>query len=483
MAMDTEASLREYLRLNLRVPIIGRLGPLARALDFVATAAPGVKEILTIGKIMWEVRESIEGRADFDIVVVDAAATGHIVAQLGAADAIQELVDVGPLREQTRWVSELLADPHVTAVNVVTTPEEMPVTETIELVARIHAEVDVPLGAVIVNRVLPELFTHADEETFEALRVPPARDLLDERAGRGAVEVLDGARLAVSLRRTRAVHLDDLRDVGRPAVALRALPVRARSRAARDAHGRRRARRGAGPVKPRRRADDAPTTLEQLLATKEIVVCCGSGGVGKTSVAAAAALGAATRLGGKTLVLTIDPARRLATALGLDGIGNVAHRVPDEALEGGGDRRPGRAVGRDARHEAVVGRPRVAPRQRRRDRGPHPREPPLHQPHRALRAESRLHRDGAPVRDPLVRRVRPHRRRHAADAQRGRLPRSAGAHGRVLRRPAAALAHAAVPRRRQAQNAHDQLREPALLPDGRPRARQQVPARTSPSSS
>jgi anion-transporting ArsA/GET3 family ATPase len=75
------------------------------------------------------------------------------------------------------------------------------------------------------------------------------------------------------------------------------------------------------------------TTLEQLFATKEIVVCCGSGGVGKTSVAAAAALGAATRLGGKTLVLTIDPARRLATALGLDGIGNEAHRVPDEVLK------------------------------------------------------------------------------------------------------------------------------------------------------
>jgi len=78
------------------------------------------------------------------------------------------------------------------------------------------------------------------------------------------------------------------------------------------------------------------TTLEQLVAAKEIVVCCGSGGVGKTSVAAAAALGAATRLGGKTLVLTIDPARRLATALGLEGIGNEAHRVPNEALKTAG---------------------------------------------------------------------------------------------------------------------------------------------------
>jgi anion-transporting ArsA/GET3 family ATPase len=211
MAMDTEASLREYLKVNMRVPVIGRLGPLAHVLDFVAEAAPGVKEILTVGKIMWEVRESIEGRADFEVVVVDAAASGHIVAQLGAADAIQELVDVGPLSDQTRWVADLLADPHVTAVNIVTTPEEMPVTETIELTARLRAEVEAPLGVVIVNRVLPELFTHSDEETFEALRTPDALRVLTERGGTGSVAVLDAARLAVSLRRTRAAHLEELR--------------------------------------------------------------------------------------------------------------------------------------------------------------------------------------------------------------------------------------------------------------------------------
>src|SRR3954467_14634443 len=92
MAMDTEASLQEYLRLNLKVPVLGRLGPLAKVLEFVATAAPGVKEILTVGKICWEVREAIEGRADFDLVVVDASASGHIVAQLGAPASIQDLV-------------------------------------------------------------------------------------------------------------------------------------------------------------------------------------------------------------------------------------------------------------------------------------------------------------------------------------------------------------------------------------------------------
>jgi anion-transporting ArsA/GET3 family ATPase len=77
-------------------------------------------------------------------------------------------------------------------------------------------------------------------------------------------------------------------------------------------------------------------SLDSLLATKEIVVFCGSGGVGKTSVAAAAGVAAATRLGGKVLVLTIDPARRLASALGLEGFGNVEKQVPVEAFKAAG---------------------------------------------------------------------------------------------------------------------------------------------------
>jgi anion-transporting ArsA/GET3 family ATPase len=211
MAMRTEDSLKEYLKLNLRVPVLGRLGPLARVLEFVATAAPGVKEILTVGKVCWEVRESIEGRSDWDLVVVDAAATGHIIGQLDAPRAIQELVSVGMVREQTDWMVELLSDRSVTGLNVVATPEEMPVNETIELVQRAREELSVPLGAVIVNRVLPELFTHADEDTFAALRGDDAGAVLTTRVGSGATAVLDAARLAVSLRRTRATHLAELR--------------------------------------------------------------------------------------------------------------------------------------------------------------------------------------------------------------------------------------------------------------------------------
>jgi anion-transporting ArsA/GET3 family ATPase len=79
-------------------------------------------------------------------------------------------------------------------------------------------------------------------------------------------------------------------------------------------------------------------SLEQLMAAKEIVIHCGSGGVGKTTTAAAAAAQAAIHLGGKVLVLTVDPARRLATALGLEQFGNVETPIPPEAFAATGIR-------------------------------------------------------------------------------------------------------------------------------------------------
>jgi anion-transporting ArsA/GET3 family ATPase len=211
MQMRTEAALREYLKLNLRIPVLGRIGPLANVFEFVATAAPGVKEILTVGKVCWEARESLEGRADWDLIVVDAAATGHVLAQLDSPRAIQELVQVGPVRQQTEWMVELLSDPALTALHVVTSPEEMPVNETIELVERARAEVNVPLRSVVVNRVLPEPFTRADEPVFDALASGPGRDALVNAVGAGTDAALDATRLAVALRRSRAVHLAHLR--------------------------------------------------------------------------------------------------------------------------------------------------------------------------------------------------------------------------------------------------------------------------------
>jgi anion-transporting ArsA/GET3 family ATPase len=210
MSMDTEASLKEYLRLQLKVPLLSRIGPLARTFDFVANAAPGVKEILVVGKLCHEVRER-----HYDLVVVDAPASGHIVGQLAAPQAIKDLVQVGTVRDQTEWMIDILSDPAQTGAVIVATPEEMPVNETLDLSRRLRAETKVDLAAVVVNRVLPELFGRGEEEVFRSLREPAAAEALAAAVGGPVEPLLDGAELAVKMRRTRAEHLGELR-VGLP---------------------------------------------------------------------------------------------------------------------------------------------------------------------------------------------------------------------------------------------------------------------------
>ena len=219
MTMDTEEAMKEYLRLNLRVPFAGRIGPVAKAFDFLASAAPGVREILVVGKLCYEVRE-----AHYDLVVVDATASGHIVGLLAAPQAVNSLVKVGLIRNQTDWMLEMLTDPAQTGLVAVCTPEEMPVTETIELAGRVRNETTVNLASVVVNRVLPELFGTQEEEVFETLTRPDVAAALELLVGSDTAPVLEAARLAVTLRRTRSVHLDRLREAIDPSVPLLYLP-------------------------------------------------------------------------------------------------------------------------------------------------------------------------------------------------------------------------------------------------------------------
>lgn len=219
MSMDTEASLRQYLALQMKLPLVARVGPLAKMFDFVANAAPGVKEIVTVGKLCWEVREG-----HYDIVIVDAAASGHVVSQLAAPQAINSLVQVGLIRSQTGWMTEILGDPATTGLAIVATPAEMPVQETLELADRVAAETNVDLAAIIVNRVLPELFGRGEEEVFDSLERPEAIAALEAAIDGPVRSLLDAARLTVTLRRNRAEHLEHLRSEINEAVPLLYLP-------------------------------------------------------------------------------------------------------------------------------------------------------------------------------------------------------------------------------------------------------------------
>jgi len=204
MAMNTEDSLREYLRLFVKLPLVGRIGPLARTFDFVADAAPGVKEILAVGKLTYEVREQ-----HYDLVVVDAEASGHIVAQIGAPRVISELVQLGMVREQTQWMTDILEDPVRTGVVVVTTPEEMPVTEALDLLDRLDRDTGVAAAAVVANRILPALFDRRQAAVVD--RLDEVEPVLVDVAGPGVRQVLAAATVTEARRRVGGRHLERLR--------------------------------------------------------------------------------------------------------------------------------------------------------------------------------------------------------------------------------------------------------------------------------
>lgn len=145
-------ALLEYLALHLRLPGVSRFGAAARAFDALATAAPAVREIITIGKILWEVREE-----RWDLVVVDGPPTGQIGSYLRAPISIAELVPTGRVAAQAEWMRAMLADPEITRLVFVALPEELPTTETLETSDWLEKEELVPEPVVVANRVLPDL--------------------------------------------------------------------------------------------------------------------------------------------------------------------------------------------------------------------------------------------------------------------------------------------------------------------------------------
>lgn len=152
MRMVRSEALLEYLALQLNIRGITRFGPLARAFDALATTAPGIREIITIGKAIWEVRED-----KWDVVIADAPPTGQIGSYLRGPQTIAELVPSGRVRSQADRMREILQDPAQTALILVSIPEELPTTETRETIDWIGERELCGPPTLIANRVLDRL--------------------------------------------------------------------------------------------------------------------------------------------------------------------------------------------------------------------------------------------------------------------------------------------------------------------------------------
>ena len=163
ISIDPQSALEEYLveRLPAR-PLADLLGR-SRLFGYFAAATPGMRELLTVGKV-WELAQDARrtpGGRPYDLVVLDAPATGHGVAILEAPRTFAEIARVGPIHRQGRTIDAMLSDPARTGVVVVARPEEMPVNEALALERALAARVGLPVSLVVANALLPDRFSGA----------------------------------------------------------------------------------------------------------------------------------------------------------------------------------------------------------------------------------------------------------------------------------------------------------------------------------
>ncbi len=197
ISIDPQTAMEEYLLLKLPSPA-SQLLRQSKLFGAFAMATPGMRELLCIGKL-WELAQ-LERRtrdaAPYDLVIVDAPASGHGAAMLRTPRTFAEIARVGPIASQAQMIARTLADPAFTAVTTVTTAEEMPVNETL-LLRQMLLEAPDPteIQSVIINGFHPDRFTPEDLELLGARRGSPVIELGLSESRRAAHERAQEQRL------------------------------------------------------------------------------------------------------------------------------------------------------------------------------------------------------------------------------------------------------------------------------------------------
>lgn len=172
--VDPRASLREYVMMVVKFRRVYEAIFENRFVTYFLRFIPSLAEINMLGKLWFHAQEVQGGKPRFDHVIIDAPATGHGLTFLKVARVVSRTAPPGPLYTQTAEMAALFADPHRTAVHVVTTPDELSVQEAEELIAHVRTEAFAPLGVAILNRVPEMILSSLDLEPLRAFEQEPA---------------------------------------------------------------------------------------------------------------------------------------------------------------------------------------------------------------------------------------------------------------------------------------------------------------------
>jgi anion-transporting ArsA/GET3 family ATPase len=167
MNIVPDRALAEYLDVQYHMKRISRIFTSSHFVDYITMTAPGLEDILVLGKI-WYLEQGRTGPS-FDTIIVDAPAAGHMLQFLSTPMGLSDAVRVGPVQRQADWLTKMLQDPDRCRVHLVSLPEEMPIAETIETSTALREKIEVSTGAIFANAVYPELLTPDDEQRLDAI--------------------------------------------------------------------------------------------------------------------------------------------------------------------------------------------------------------------------------------------------------------------------------------------------------------------------
>jgi hypothetical protein len=194
VSIDPDRALLEWLQ-ALGGRISGRVLASSGTFQYFAAAAPGAKELVSMMKVWQLTRASGRGkRGGYDLVVLDAPATGHALGLLGSPKTFGAIARVGPIAGHTRQVGELLEDPARSAYLAVALASEMAVTEALELQEGLRRQLGRSLSAVVVNGLLPKRFTTAEIAQIEAAGSGARVSSIARAAAHAATSVHERAR-------------------------------------------------------------------------------------------------------------------------------------------------------------------------------------------------------------------------------------------------------------------------------------------------
>jgi anion-transporting ArsA/GET3 family ATPase len=197
--IEPQSARREYVMMILKFRTVYDTVFENRLVQYFLRFIPSLAELNITGKIWFHAEERAGDAPRFDHIVVDAPATGHGITLMKVARVLSQTAPPGPLRSQTEDMARLFEDPRRTALHVVTTPDELSVLETTELLARIRRERVGPLGCAVVNRVPAPLFGGRGVAPWEALaqnpQLAPLARVVTERAQLEAASVTAVERL------------------------------------------------------------------------------------------------------------------------------------------------------------------------------------------------------------------------------------------------------------------------------------------------